>query len=53
VRTALEWAVTSRAFADHGVELAGALFWYWTKRGQFQEGGSWLERALAAGTDAP
>ena len=34
------------------VELAGALFWFWTKRSQFEEGSLWLERALAAGASA-
>ena len=47
VRAALEWALTSPALAEKGVELAGALFWFWTKRGLFEEGKLWLERALA------
>ena len=51
VRAALEWALTSPALAEKGVELAGALFWFWTRRGLFQEGKLWLERALAV--DAP
>ena len=38
VRAALEWALTSPARAEKGVELAGALFWFWTKRSQFEEG---------------
>ena len=41
--------LTSPALAEKGVELAGALFWFWTKRGLFEEGRLWLERALAAG----
>ena len=52
VRAALEWALTSPALAEKGVELAGALFWFWTKRSQFEEGSLWLERALAAGAGA-
>lgn len=48
VRAALDWALASGVFVEAGVELAGALFWYWTKRGQFEEGRLWLERALAA-----
>jgi non-specific serine/threonine protein kinase len=47
VRAALEWALTSASLAEKGVELAGALFWFWTKRGLFEEGKLWLERALA------
>ncbi len=51
IRAALEWSLGSSALAQNGVELAGALFWYWTKRGLFEEGKLWLERALAI--DAP
>jgi non-specific serine/threonine protein kinase len=53
VRAALEWALTSSALAEKGVELAGALFWFWTKRGQFEEGKHWLERALSVAAHAP
>jgi tetratricopeptide (TPR) repeat protein len=49
VRAALEWALTSAALAEKGVELAGALFWFWTKRGLYEEGKLWLEQALAVG----
>jgi non-specific serine/threonine protein kinase len=47
VRAALEWALTSSALAEKGLELAGALFWFWTKRGLYEEGKLWLEQALA------
>jgi non-specific serine/threonine protein kinase len=49
VRGALEWALTSSALGGKAVELAGALFWYWTKRGLYEEGTLWLEQALAIG----
>ncbi|MEP7304448.1 MAG: winged helix-turn-helix domain-containing protein [Acidobacteriota bacterium] len=52
VRAALEWGLTSSALAEQGVELAGALFWFWTKRGLFEEGRLWLEQALAVGLNA-
>ena len=52
VRAALEWSLTSSALAQKGVELAGALFWFWTKRGLFEEGKLWLERALAVAVPA-
>jgi predicted ATPase/DNA-binding winged helix-turn-helix (wHTH) protein len=52
VRAALEWSLTSSALAEKGVELAGALFWFWTKRGLFEEGKLWLERALAVAVPA-
>ena len=53
VRAALEWALTSTALAEKGVELAGALFWFWTKRGLFEEGTRWLEQALAVAVHVP
>jgi non-specific serine/threonine protein kinase len=53
VRLSLDWALTSAPHAVKGVELAGALFWFWTKRGLYEEGKLWLERALAVGGDVP
>ena len=49
VRAALEWALTSSTLGEKGVELAGALFWFWTMRGLYEEGKLWLEQALAVG----
>ena len=49
VRGALEWSLTSPALAEKGVELAGALFWFWTKRGLYEEGKLWLDQALTVG----
>jgi non-specific serine/threonine protein kinase len=48
IRAALAWAFTSPEYSRTGAELATALFWFWTKRGQFEEGRRWLERARAA-----
>jgi predicted ATPase/DNA-binding winged helix-turn-helix (wHTH) protein len=53
IRSALEWGLSSPPYMEQGLELAGALFWFWTKRGLFEEGRLWLERALAVGVDAP
>ena len=53
IRSALEWSLSSPPYMEQGLELAGALFWFWTKRGLFEEGRLWLERALAVGVDAP
>jgi non-specific serine/threonine protein kinase len=47
VRRALEWALVSPGCAGKGLELVAALFWYWTKRGEFAEGRYWLERMLS------
>ena len=45
VRAALDWGLASPGLGEKAVELAGALFWFWTKRGLFAEGRQWLERA--------
>jgi predicted ATPase/DNA-binding winged helix-turn-helix (wHTH) protein len=47
LRAALEWGFSAKAREEHAVELASALFWYWTKRGLFEEGKRWLQRATA------
>ena len=47
LRAALAHGLSSPALAQEAVELAAALFLYWTKRGLFDEGRSWLERAVA------
>ena len=51
LRAALDWGLSSPPLEQRAVELAGALFWFWTKRGLFAEGRQWLERA--AGVPAP
>ena len=53
VRAALDWAIAAAPFAENALELAGALFWYWAKHGEFAEGRHWLERALAVNARAP
>ena len=49
VRAALDYGLGPSGLPEDGVELAGALFWFWTKRGLFEEGRVWLERATAVG----
>ena len=49
LRAALAHGLSSPALAQEAVELAAALFLYWTKRGLFDEGRYWLERAVAVG----
>ena len=47
LRAALDWGLSSPPLEQQAVELAGGLFWFWTKRGLFAEGRKWLERAAA------
>jgi non-specific serine/threonine protein kinase len=53
VRAALDVALTSTRLAGQGVELAGALFWYWTKCGLFDEGTRRFQQALAVPAHVP
>ena len=53
IRGALDWALSSTERSDRAVELVGALYWFWTKRGLYEEGRLWLERALARTGDVP
>ena len=43
----MDWGLSSPARASKGIELATALIWFWVKRGLFEEGRRWLERALS------
>ncbi len=52
LRAALEWALDAPDRAELGVRLAGNLRWFWRAVGEFTEGCSWLERALAAAPDS-
>jgi len=47
LRAALEWGLSSPARAQQGIELATALIWFWVKRGLFEEGRRWLDRAVS------
>lgn len=48
IRLALEWALTTRV--GSGLQLAGALLWFWHIRGHRNEGIDWLRQLLAAPT---
>jgi non-specific serine/threonine protein kinase len=52
LRLALEWCVAAPERANQSMELAGALCWFWLKRGYFREGQEWLERVLSVGRAA-
>jgi non-specific serine/threonine protein kinase len=47
LRAALEWSLAGLEHGDEGLELAGALSWFWIKRCYFSEGQQALEHALA------
>jgi non-specific serine/threonine protein kinase len=51
LRAALGWALERRA--PEGLRLAGALWRFWARRGQYTEGRNWLEKALAGGQGLP
>jgi predicted ATPase/DNA-binding SARP family transcriptional activator len=47
VRLALEWCRTEATGEEAELRLAGALVWFWVKRGHMSEGRQHLERALS------
>ena len=51
IRSALEWAAGAPECTDRGLELATAVWWFWTKRGYFSEGQRRLGESLAVCTD--
>ena len=53
VRSALDWCLAEPDRSETGLELAGALTWFWFKRGYLREARQWLERALAASPTSP
>ena len=52
LREAMTWLLASSQQADL-LRLASALWTWWSRRGSFEEGRSWLERALALGKAEP
>jgi non-specific serine/threonine protein kinase len=61
VRAALAWSLTGESGdatatserAERGLQLAGALGWFWYLRGYLVEGGRWLGSVLAASPGQP
>jgi non-specific serine/threonine protein kinase len=49
MRAALAWSAATEGYAEPGLRLAVALWWYWLVRGHLGEGRDWLSRLLAAG----
>jgi non-specific serine/threonine protein kinase len=52
LRSALEWSLVRSEGGDQALSLSNALFWFWLKRGYLSEGQQWLDRALAADSQA-
>ena len=52
LRAALEWSLAAPERRTEGLELASAMWWFWTKNAHFSEGQQWLERALAGAAGA-
>ena len=46
LRGALTWCLAAPERADWGLQLAGALHWFWYFRGYLTEGLTWLEQSL-------
>jgi non-specific serine/threonine protein kinase len=53
MRAALEQSKTDTHGAEAVLRLAGALFWFWTRHGNWNEAGQWLAGALARSAEAP
>ena len=51
IRAALLWLLNSKN-AEQGLRLAGALGWFWYRRGRFKEGQDWLELVLAPSSES-
>jgi len=47
MRAALAWSRSAPGDATLGLRLAGALWWFWHRRGHMNEGRHWIEGALA------
>ncbi len=51
LRAALVWSKADPGGAHAGLQLAGALQWFWNDHGHLSEGRAWLEEALARSSD--
>ena len=47
VRAALAWSMSADGMLEVGVDLAGALGWFWLMSGRLEEAGSWYAALLA------
>ena len=46
LRVALDWAIETGQI-ENALQMAHRLWWFWSKRSEFNEGRQWLERVLA------
>lgn len=53
MRVAFSWSREQVDGGEQSLQLANALWLFWTIRGGFREGHEWLEEALARGSAAP
>ncbi len=53
LRAALGWSLAEGDAPELALRLAAAMGLFWSVRGHWNEGRSWLDRALAAAPDAP
>ena len=53
LRAALQWSKEDPGGAEAELRLAGALTWFWDRRGHWSEAWGWLEGALERSGDAP
>jgi len=51
LQTALGWSQIQTGNGEAMLRLAGALYWFWSYRGDLKEGRSWLESALRRADD--
>ena len=52
LRAALEWSLGGEE-VEIGLRLAGALNWFWFRRGYYNEGQRWLEESLSGSSRLP
>jgi predicted ATPase len=53
LRAALAWSLSPAGEVEWGLRLAGALAWYWMRRGVMGEWRTWLEALLARADERP
>lgn len=52
IRMAASWTVAHPEHAEVGLRFVGGLYWYWYAMGQFREARQFVDRAMAADSEA-